>query len=300
MAIVEQVDARPCGRAARQGALVVDSSLARRGKGSQLREPSRAELLAQPDQPHEHLGGCLGIGQRTMARRGRHTEEVGQRGEPDPPSAALEQAARQGGGAERRLRQASAVERDQVLLEEALVEARVVRDEQRVAGEGEELPHDGRGRGRRTQLLLPQAGEPSDRLGQCHARIDERLERLDGLEAPHADSAELADPVASGREAGRLQVEDDELRLFEQGVGLLPGQRDAAAETGDPAVPSSQLPEQRVGEPFGDRRGREERPGRLDRGQRAPFLERVDQAVERVERKLHRPKQSEHTFALQA
>ncbi len=187
-----------------------------------------------------------------------------------------------------------------MLLEEALVEARVVRDEQRVAGEGEELPHDGRGRRRRTQLLLPQAGEPSDRLGQRHARIDERLERLDGLEAPHADSAELADPVASGREAGRLQVEDDELRLFEQGVGLLPGQRDAAAETGDPAVPRSQLPEQRVGEPFGDRRRREERPGRLDRGQRAPFLERVDQAVERVERELHRPKQSEHTFALQA
>ena len=187
-----------------------------------------------------------------------------------------------------------------MLLEEALVEARVVRDEQRVAGEGEELPHDGRGRRRRAQLLLPQAGEPRDRLGQRHAGIDERLERVDELEAAHADGAELADPVARGRETGRLQVEDDELRLLEQGVGLLPGQRDAAAETGDPAVARSQLAEQRAGEPFGDRRRGEERPRRLDRRQRAAFLERVDQAVERVERKLHPSKQSEHMFDLQA
>ena len=288
MAIVEEVDARSCRCTPRQGALVVDASLPRRAEGSKLGEPARAELLAQPDQLHEHLGGRLGIGQRTMAWRRRHAEELRQRGEPHPPQPAFEQAARQGGRAERRLRQAPPVESDQVLLEEALVEASVVRDEQRLAGEGEELPHDGRGRRRGAQLLLPQAGEPRDRLGQRHARIDERLERIDELETANTNSAELADPVARGRETGRLQVEDHELRLVEQGVGLLPGERDAAAETRDPAVPRRQLPEQRAGEPFGDRRRREERPRGLDRRQRAAFLERVDQAVERVERELHR------------
>ena len=53
--------------------------------------------------------------------------------------------------------------REQLPLEEALVEAGVVRDEQVVAGEGEEAPDDAADRRRSPQLLLAQAGEAGDR-----------------------------------------------------------------------------------------------------------------------------------------
>ena len=72
------------------------------------------------------------------------------------------------------------------------------------------------------------------------------------------------------------------------------------ARADDPAVAGRHLFEQRAGEPVGDRRRREERPGRLDHGQRAALLERVDEPVERVEGELHLSDESEHTFALQA
>ena len=166
-------------------------------------------------------------------------------------------------------------------------------------GEGEEAAHDGGGRRGRAQLRLAQAGQPRDRLGQRHARVDERLEGVDELEPAHAYRAQLADPVARRREAGRLEVEDDELGLLQRRVDAAVRERDAAADAGHAAVAGGQLAEQRARQPGRDRRRREERPGGLDGRQRAAFLERVDQAVERVERELHPSKQSEHTFALQ-
>ena len=67
---------------------------------------------------------------------------MGQRGEADAAQAALEQPPGERGRAERRLGKAPLVLREQLLLEEALVEARVVRNEQGVAREGEEALED--------------------------------------------------------------------------------------------------------------------------------------------------------------
>src|SRR6185503_19370847 len=121
---------------------------------------------------------------------------------------AFEQPASQRGGTEWRLRQPPAVEREQVLFEETLVELRVVRDEQRVPREAQKPAYDGSARRRAHQLLAAQAGQPSDRLRQRDPRVHERLERVDELEPAHTHGAQLADAIACRREAGRLQVED--------------------------------------------------------------------------------------------
>ena len=128
MAVPEEVNARPCGSAPGERPLVVDPALARGGERAQVGEPPRSQLLREPDQVHEHLGRRLRIGEGAMAGSGRDAEEVRERGEADSAKAALEQAAGQRGGAERRLRQAPAVDQEQLPLEEALVEAGVVGD----------------------------------------------------------------------------------------------------------------------------------------------------------------------------
>ena len=153
-----------------------------------------------------------------MARPRRNAEEVGERGEADAAEPSLEQAPGERRGAERRLGQASSVSQKQLPLDEALVEPGVVRDEQVVAREAEEAPENGRDGRRTPQLLAAQAGEAGDRFRECDARVHERLKGVDELERPDADGADLADAVACGREPGRLQVEDDELGLFQQRV----------------------------------------------------------------------------------
>jgi hypothetical protein len=73
-----------------------------------------------------------------VAGHGRNAEEVGERGKADPPQATLEQAASERGRTERGFREASTVQQDQLPLEEALVEASVVRNEELIARKVEE------------------------------------------------------------------------------------------------------------------------------------------------------------------
>ena len=213
----------------------------------------------------EHLGRRLGVGKRAVAGSGRDAEEVGQRGEADATEPSLEQPARERGRAERRLRQAPAVHPQQLLLEEALVEAGVVGDEERVAGEVEEAIDHARDGRRLPQLRLAQAGEAGDRRRERDSRVDEGLEGVDGLERAHANGADLADAVARGREPGRLEVEDDELGLVQQRVGSRSGERDGGAGAGDPAVAGGEVGQERAGEAVRDRGRGEERAGRLGR-----------------------------------
>ena len=130
---------------------------------------------------HEHLGRRLGIGEGSVAGAGRDAEEMGERGEADAPQTSLEQAAGERSGAERRLRKAPSVSQDQLPLEEALVEAGVVGDQQLVARVGEEAAKDAADRGRAAELLLAQTGQAGDRLRQRHSWVHERLEGVDGL-----------------------------------------------------------------------------------------------------------------------
>ena len=235
----------------------------------------------------EDLGGRFRVGQRTVAGLGSDSEEVRERGEADPPASPFEQPTRERRGAERGLGESPPVPHEELLLEEALVEAGVVRDEQVVTGEREEPLEDVADSGRAAELLLSQPGEAGNGLGERDARIDERLERVGELERLHPNRPELADLVARRREPGRLQVEDDEDGLLEQGVVARRGQRHRAAHARDPAVTRDHLFDQRGGEAVRDRGRREERPRRIDDGERSALLEDLHEPVECVESQLH-------------
>ena len=159
------------------------------------------------------------------------------------------------------------------MLEEAPVEARVVRDQQVVAGEREEASENGPNRGRAPQLRVAQARQARDLLGQRDAGVDERLELVDELEPRHAHGADLANSALRRRKAGRLQVEDDEGCVLEQGVVGACSEGDRRPRARDAAVPRRDLFQQREREPLGDRRRREQRPGGLDGRERALLLE---------------------------
>ncbi len=73
-----------------------------------------------------------------------------------------------------------------------------------------------RGAPRRVARL--DAGQRGDGGWQGDARVDERLECVLELERANALGADLADPRRAGREARRLEVDDDEVRVLEEDV----------------------------------------------------------------------------------
>ena len=125
-------------------------------------------------------------------------------------------------------------------VEEAHVEARVVGDEDGVAGEREEAPHGEVGGRCAAHVALGDPGQGGDRRRQRHARVDERLERGAGLERVHPLGADLDDPRAGRRETRRLEVEDDERGVLEQQVAAPGG---SASPTAAPRQASRASPE---------------------------------------------------------
>jgi hypothetical protein len=234
--IAEEVDPRPRGGAMRERAFVVDPPLRRCGEPAQIGEASRAELLGEPDQAQEHFRRRLGVRQRAVARLGRDSEEVREGRESDAAQASGEEAAGERGRTERRLGQTPPVQEAELALEEALVEASVVRDEHVVSREGEEAFDDGRDWRRPAQILLAQPGQARDGLRECHAGVHERLEGVDDLESADAHRSELADPVALGREPRGLEVEDDEVGFDQERVGPSARERDGCPLAHEPAV----------------------------------------------------------------
>ena len=139
-------------------------------------------------------------------------------------------------------------------VEEREVEARVVRDEHRVAGEarGTAAPRPAAcGAPRSCRSVSPVSAVIVGPSGT--PRIDERLELVDELEADDAHRADLADLRRARPQAGRLEVDDDERRVLEQQVGAeRPRERDRVAAPREPRVRLDDLGEQRAREP--DRR----------------------------------------------
>ena len=97
-----------------------------------------------------------------------------------------------------------------------------------------------------------------DGSGEGDAGADEGLERLPELERSYADGADLADARRACREAGRLQVEDDELGLLEQRIVRRGDERDRRAVPREPPVPLDQVADERPREPVRCRAQREE------------------------------------------
>ncbi len=183
-------------------------------------------------------------------------------------------------------------------VEERHVEARVVRDEHRVAREGEE-PVDGeRGRRGAAQLTVAQPGERLDPRPERHPGVDERLELGLDLEPAHAHGSDLADLRGPGPQAGGLEVDDDVRRLLEQQVlAERPREPDRVAVPREPRVGLDDVGQQAASERDRGRAEREQPPGRLLGEHRpAPLLDELHQPVGRVEPELHRSSLDEHMF----
>ncbi len=132
-------------------------------------------------------------------------------------------------------------------VEEGEVEARVVRDENRVACEGEEASHRfGRAR-RAAQVLVPQAGHGARPRGDREPRVDERLELPVHLEAAQANRADLADSGLARPQPGRLEVDHDVGRVLEEERRARRlGQPDGVAVPREPRVGLDDLRQQRA------------------------------------------------------
>src|SRR5207244_2340953 len=134
--------------------------------------------------------------------------------------------------------------------------------------------------------LVAQSGQDADRAGERDAGRDERLERVDELEPLDPHGADLADARRGGGEAGRLEVEDDELRLLERRIDGRRRERDGAAVPPEPRVATDELVDQRPREALRRVSQGEEPSRRLGRRQRAVLLDELDETVDRVEREL--------------
>ena len=185
-----------------------------------------------------------------MTRPRRRAEEVRERREPDALDPAGEHSPREPDGVDDRCGDSPAGQPLDLAVEEADVEARVVRDEHRVAGELEEATHRKLDRRCAAQLARVDSGQSRDRGGQRPARVDERLEPLLELEAAHPHRADLADRRGAGRETRRLEIDDDVGRGLERQRGARRvGEPDVRAAPAEPRVALDDVGEQRPREP---------------------------------------------------
>ena len=171
----------------------------RRRELDELGDGARAPLLGEPEQREQDLGRRLRVGERAMAGPHGRPEELGERAEPDAGDPALEQAAREPHGVDHRRCEPPPGQPLHLDVEEAEVEAGVVRDEDGVARELEEAPHRELGRWRAAQRGRLDPRERRDRRRQRPPRVDERLEGLRQLELADPNGADLADPGGPGR-----------------------------------------------------------------------------------------------------
>jgi hypothetical protein len=236
-----------------------------------------------------------------MARLRRDAEEVRELPEREAVAATGEQTA----GEPHRVEHCGGASPPRQLLHLAIqegdVEARVVRDERRVAREVQEAAEGELDARRAAEVLLPDARQGGDERRQGRARVDERLERVHELERADPDGPDLAHPAGLRGEPRRLEVEDDQLGVLEWDVRVrIVGETDAGAEPGQPRVAVDDLAEEGARERCGRALEREEDARRLLRCDRAvACLHELDEPVRRVERELHPPSLDEHMFDLQ-
>ena len=296
--VTEEVDPRYGRGAERQRALLVHAARARRGELAQVGDGRRSTLLGEADQPEQHLGRRLRVGQRAVARADRGAEEVRERGEARAGDAATENAARERDGVDHGRREPRPGQALRLAVEEGEVEARVVRHEDGVSGEGEEAAHRGADRRGSPELRVAQPCERRDDAVERDARVRERLELLRQLETAYAHGADLADPRRPGTKARRLEVDDHvRRRLEEKVVAEWLREADAVAVPGETRVASDDVVEQAARKPGGDVPKREEPPcGLLGIDRTAPLLDELDEPVGGIDPQLHGREPSEHVF----
>ncbi len=234
-----------------------------------------------------------------MDRPRREREPVCERVQVAAEPAAGEQAARERDGVEHRQLEPASVDRTERALQEADVEAGVVRDEDAPLRQPQQLAQrraDGSGA---SQVAPADPGDRRDQRRQRHARVDEALEARDLFEPLDPHRADLDDARAPP-DARRLEVDDAEARVLERRLrGRRPaGERDVAiAHEAEPGVRADDLVQQARDEPR-RRAAQGEQPAcRFLRGERAPVrVQRIHESVSATEREL-KLSVHEHMFA---
>ncbi len=233
-----------------------------------------------------------------MTRLHVRAEKLRERREPCPRRAAGEQPPREPHRVDHGAREPGAAEALGLAVEEREIEARVVRDEDGVAGELEEAPHRDRRMRAAAQVGIAQARQRADRGADRNAGIDEQLELLLQFELAHTHGADLADARAARPEPRRLEVDDHEGRVLEREIGARRiGEPHGVSPPGEPGVLGDDLVEQAPR--HSDRRvPKREQPARglLDVDRPAPLLDELHEPVSRVEPQLHAERVGEHTF----
>ena len=299
--VAEHVGARRRRCLRDERALGVEAAGPRRRQLDEVGHRLGPALLREADQGDQDLGGRLCIGERPVTGLDRRPEEVREVREAEPLRPAAQQPPGEPDRVDHRSCDPPARQPLDGAVEEAHVEARVVGDEDGVAGEREEAPHGEVGGRCAAHVALGDTRQGGDRRRQRHARVDERLERGAGLERLHPLGADLDDPRAGRRETGRLEVEHDERGVLEQdgGTGWV-GEPDRGAAPREPRVTRDDIVEQRAGDRRRGRREREERAGRVAGRHRPPSrLDELDEAVGAVEGELHPSMLYEHMFVCQ-
>ena len=141
MAVAEQIDARRRRRAEGKAPLRVHLPHARRSEVDEICDRARATFLREPDQLNEDLRRRLRVRQCAVAGLGCGPEEVRKRSEPRAAGTAFEEPACEPDGVDDRSSELRAGQPLRFMVEEAEVEACVVRDEDGIAGELEEAPY---------------------------------------------------------------------------------------------------------------------------------------------------------------
>ena len=171
---------------------------------------------ARPISAQEDLGGRLCVRQRAVARPHRGAEELRQGAQAargDPPR---EQPSRQPDRVDDRRGEPSALDQLDLAVEEADVEAGVVRDEDRRPTRSRGSAGPPRRATARPQVAVLDPGQRGDDRGKRDSGVDERLERARVRQPVDAHRADLADRGAAGPQTGRLQVDDDVARRLER------------------------------------------------------------------------------------
>ena len=258
-------------------------------------------FLGEPEQKDGNLGSRDRVRKRTMAGPSRHPEEMGKLCEREALASPVEKAPGEPDGVDHRCSTASTGETLDGTVEERDVEAGIVGDQRGVAGEGQEATHRRLGARRPPQVLLPDPGQRRHERRQERPWVDERLERLHEFEGPDAHGADLTDPAAGRRESGRLEVENDELGVFERGVEVRrAGEAYPSPEPLEARIVGDDVGEQGACEFCGRPLEREERARRFfGRDRTVPRLHELDEPVRGVERELHESRVYERMFDLQ-
>jgi hypothetical protein len=241
--VSEEVDTGALRRPERERTLPLHAARPGRGQLAQLGDRAHSSFLRQANQAEQDLGRRLCVWERAVAGARRGDEPVRERGEVRRPPA--EQLAREANGVDHRRRDAPAGQPHGLVVEEGHVEARVVRDEDRVAGEGQKAPDGGGDRRSPAQLGVTEARQGRDCRLQPRAGVGKRREPLFELEPAHANRADLARPGDAGAQPRRLEVEHDEGRLFEQQpLSRRGGERDEVARPAQARVGYDRLVKQ--------------------------------------------------------